>query len=529
MTQPTKQGYFPDNKPIWLFTDKLSVKQEIEDGLNRTVQLIRTPTEFVENLEVVKSGMSADVSVVITDSLPTEIQLNFSILVRSMKTLTGWRIAEVGLEDGVFEGAKTFGTLKEMIRFAQEDRREGQIRELSTDDKTKELILSLEVDLGSEKKKVKKLEEEKAELTARNKETALKVKDLEGKIKNELLPDVQKYREQFEEVASKVKNLERAVTLEKEKAQSYAREKDMLLGQNKDLEYDKKGLEHLGREQNEEIKQLKRQINGLHRDLKKAEEDALNIARSRVDAESHAKLATELKKEREGVRRLETELEKLKIEFSSKTYELQHKNQEIAELRKGTEVIHSVGMTNIVDNCTLERTNVVYIKVFNELPYHRLAIQMLYEQLAEKVEGRSHLMILKVDEGLDDKYFEGIPIYGNLGDVPPEDGVFRLFPNRAMFTEVARFARNVGLLVVVDYMQNDQYVVKSNARERYITMVQRSEYIKKFNLKGTPLSLDADSVFDIKWDSRIASSEIQENRHAILRMKVAEWVAKIRY
>ncbi|MFV1457267.1 hypothetical protein, partial [Bacillus mycoides] len=58
-----KKGYFPDNEPIWLFTDKMSVKQEIEDGLNRPVMLIRTPNEFVERLDDVRSGGNAFASV----------------------------------------------------------------------------------------------------------------------------------------------------------------------------------------------------------------------------------------------------------------------------------------------------------------------------------------------------------------------------------------------------------------------------------------------------------------------------------
>lgn len=524
-----KQGYFPDNKPIWLLTDNLSVKQEIEDGLNRPVILLRTPNDFVEKLSDVRNGSFADVSVIITETLPTEIQANFSVLVRAMRTLKGLRIAEVGLEDSVFEGAKTFGTVRAMLKFAQEDRREEQIRTLSTDDKTKELIEGLEIDLNAERKKVAKLEEEKVELIEKDKKKLNLLKDMEGQIKNELLPDVKKYKENWEELQSIVKKLEYELQLEREKSSDYVKEKDFLLHQNKDLELKIKALNRYSEEQEDERKKLLRKIESLQRDLKKAEEDSLNIARSRVDAEAHAQLSTELKKEREGVRKLEAELENVKIELSSKSLVINHKNQEIEELRKGSDVIQTVGMTNILDQCTLERTDVVYIKVFNELPYHRLAIQMLYEQLSEKVSGHSHLAILKVDEGLDNEYFKGIPIYGNLGDVPPEDGVFRLFPNRAMFTDVNRFARNLGLLVVVDYMQNDQYVVKSHAREQYITMVQRSAYIDQFKLKGSPLSLDPDSIFDIKWDKRISNSSMKENRHDLLRMKVADWVARIGY
>ncbi|MGN4723849.1 hypothetical protein ACTFR8_22740 [Bacillus cereus group sp. MYBK15-3] len=522
------KGYFPDNEPIWLFTDKLVIKQEIEDGLNRPVMLIRTPDDFVMKLDDVRSGGNAYASVILTDSMPPDIVANFSTLVRALKTLKGIRVVEVGI-DKVFEDAKRFGTIRAMLKFAQEDRREGQIRNLDTTDTTKDLILGLEVDLNAAKGKIAKLEEEKAEVVAKDKEKLQLLMDMKGQIENELMPDLEKYKEECVALTEKVKKLELDLDIEVEKTNHYVREKDAILREKQELEFKLKGQERYYAGKDEERKRLEKKLEGFKRDLAKLEEEKLQIIRSRVDEEVYAMNVKELDAARESIRDLEEKLTDVQIELSSKSIEISKKNSEIAELRKGSDVLSEVGVSMLLDNCTLERTDVVYIKVFNELPYHRLAIKMLFDMLSERVHGLSHLMILKVDEGLDNKYFKGVPIVGQIGDVKPEDRVFRLFPSRSMFTGYERFSRNVDLLVVVDYTQNDNYYVKSNARETYITMVQRSRYVREFGLKGIPLSLDDDSIFDIKWDSRIVSSSVQENRHGTLRIKVEDWINRLGY
>ncbi|MFV1457266.1 hypothetical protein, partial [Bacillus mycoides] len=449
--------------------------------------------------------------------------------VRALKTLKGIRVVEVGIDDEVFEDAKRFGTIRAMLKFAQEDRREGQIRNLDTTDKTKELILGLEVDLNAAKAKILKLEEEKRIVEEKDKEKLQLLVDMRGQIKHELMPDLTRFKKRSEELDEEVKRVRHELSIEIEKSSYYVKEKDELLRENRDLDFKLKGLERFYEGKDEERKKLVVKIEGLKRDLEALEKEKLQILQSRIDEEVYAENIKALDKARESIRNLEEELVEARIELSSKSVEISHKTREIDELRKGSDVLSTVGVTTLLDSCTLERTDVVYIKIFNELPYHKLAIQMLFEMVAKRVTGLSHLMLLKVDEGLDNKYFKGVPIVGRLGDVKPEDRVFRLFPSRSMFTGVERFARNVGMLMVVDYVQNDKYYIKSNAREQYITMVQRSSYINEYGLKGTPLSLDDDSIFDIKWDSRMARTGMQENRHDQLRIKVEEWVKRIGY
>lgn len=521
-----ERGYFPDNEPIWLFTDNMQVKQEIEDGLNRKVMLIRTPDEFVARLGDVRVGNRANTSIIITDSLPTDIQANFSAIVSAIKVLVGVKIVEVGI-DPVFANAKAFGTLPGMIRFAQESRRAEQIQELDPNDAKTQLLQGLQndlhatrVNLNNQLKEVKKLTKEKADLFKG-------LKDLKGELDTQILPELAHYKDLCEVQEQKLLRLEQDLKIEIEKCKQYLKDKDKLFGENTDLNYKIKAYEGYLESKDLEIKKIKNQKNLVEEDLKKVEQEKLDMLNTLVDEEIHEGIVKELSAERTKVRDLTTKLEQANIQLASKDIKASEMVREINELRKGSTVLSSVGVTTILDSYEMQRTNLVYIKVINELPYHRLAIQYLFDMLAERIKDLSHLAIIRTDEGLDNNYYERVPIVGKVEDVEPIHRVFRLFPNRAMFTGADRFLRNVGLLVVVDYMRNTNYCLNSLAKETYMTMVQRSSDIQKYGLKGAPISLDDDSVFDIQWDSRIANAAVKENRHDLLKLKVQDWIEKL--
>src|SRR5699024_11260548 len=74
---------------------------------------------------------------------------------------------------------------------------------------------------------------------------------------------------------------------------------------------------------------------------------------------------------------------------------------EIHFLREGEENLQSIGRTLNVDKHVFNKLDLVYIKVFDDLPYFRKAAKMFFERLAVRYEGTSHLMILRHDDGLD--------------------------------------------------------------------------------------------------------------------------------
>src|SRR5699024_1899017 len=171
--------------------------------------------------------------------------------------------------------------------------------------------------------------------------------------------------------------------------------------------------------------------------------------------------------------------------------------------------------------------DLIYIKVFEDLPYFRKATKMFYEKVAERYGGTSHLIILKHDDGMDGSYFSGVPLYSKVRDIPEYEGIVRMFPNPYIFTDAMRWERDIEMVMIIDYMKNDEYYATTKATERVMTMVRRYEDIENYGLKGSPIALDGKTVFDIGYDRQIDGSRVAANRERLLSEKVDRWVDKI--
>src|SRR5699024_4457904 len=107
---------------------------------------------------------------------------------------------------------------------------------------------------------------------------------------------------------------------------------------------------------------------------------------------------------------------------------------------------------------------------------------------------------------------------------------FLLHPNTSMFTGGERFEEHVELLLVVDYTGGNDYLMTSIALENVFTMVRYPSMMKddKLGLQGSPLTLGSESVYDLTYDSRIASSGIRTNRLTLIEIKVNEWLNQLK-
>src|SRR5699024_11411974 len=56
--------------------------------------------------------------------------------------------------------------------------------------------------------------------------------------------------------------------------------------------------------------------------------------------------------------------------------------------------------TAILDHIELKSTDLVYIKVVDNLPYHRSAVSELFTQLDEHYNGKAKMVIINYDDGL---------------------------------------------------------------------------------------------------------------------------------
>src|SRR5699024_9231880 len=153
----TKQGFFGKNEGILLISSNYNEKQQIEDGLNRTVQIVDTTEVLVDamtNLSTDEYDIKA--SVILTKETPPEIRQNFSQVIELLE-LTGVNVFEIKIDKTV-KDAYRFHSITDFLKFARNQRRKERISNVK-DEEQRTILEEMQVETN-EQKEVKQLTDE---------------------------------------------------------------------------------------------------------------------------------------------------------------------------------------------------------------------------------------------------------------------------------------------------------------------------------------------------------------------------------
>lgn len=525
-------AYFQDNEQILYLSSDVLEKQTIEDGINRNLFLVRTLETLVEEIEssIARQGQ---VTVIVTDKMAEVFRMSLSHLVTAFSTMEPnvLRVVEIGIGE-TFEGALTFGDVLSFIEFVRKERRVeyiGEIESSGTAEGVEEgrILRELMVEVSAVREKVETyerlIEEKDNELDRVNSD----YQQLKTTVKHVYEIEQKNMKSEIEQLSEEIKELKRLMSIEKEKVKDYEKELGEFRSKTKGLELDKKSLSELNNDNKRITRALENEINSYQLTIKKMEREKVAIIQSRVDAEEHVLLSNELDKERSERIELEKEMAGLEVENRKKDFSIAGLMEDIEELRNGEDELQTYGRTQKLDEYKFKTLNLVYIKIIDDLPYLMSSLTEMLTILKEQFPGRTHVAILRNDEGLDGQYYKDLQLYGTIGDVREDDEVFLLHPTRRMFTGADKFERNVNTLVVLDYIRSPKYYLNTDAFERTITVVKDSSSIKRYGLKGTPVSLDLGSMLDIKYDVKIEVAGLKKTKKAFIRTKVENWMNRI--
>lgn len=522
--EESKAGFFELNEGIFLISSNHMEKQQIEDGLNRETSRIMTVGDLVRAFTDLTTSEGVRASVIITDEIPTDIRKSLEE-VREGIEVSGVPVFEIGTGE-IVDGAYRFGTIPDFIDFARINRRKASISQV-TDTEQRGILEELQQETEVKQSTIDELTEEVEVLEEELEEVKGKYTTLETQVeqvykvqRDNAVESEKALRDTHEETA-------RLFEVEQQKSEQYRKEKDEALGEMTELRFEVVSLEKAIQDKQNEIRKLERIEQSNKREIERHIREKDEIVKSKVDAEDHVLLNTELDKAREEINGLKTKMLNMEVEKRTVEYEKELIERENQQLKDGELNIQEIGRTMKLDKYKLESTELIYIKVFEMVPYLRLALQMFFDKISERVDGRSHMMIMRHDDGLDGEYFEGVPLWSKLKDVPASDRVFRMFPNHVMFARLHEWEKQVKLLVVVDNIKNNDYYLESRSRERFMTVVRRESDIQKYNLKGSPITVSGKSVFDVSEDNTIKSAGIQVNRRRLLDVKVDEWINNV--
>src|SRR5699024_2033113 len=461
---------------------------------------------------------------ILTKETPPEIRQNFSQVIELLE-LTGVNVFEIKIDKTV-KDAYRFHSITDFLKFARNQRRKERISHVK-DEEQRTILEELQVETDAQKEVIQELEGKIKTTEEEMEKISFEYDGLKQEIDTVYKVERDEAVEQKRTLEENIEDLQRRYDTEKRKNESYRQEKDEALNELTDLRVERESYKQVYREKEAEIRKLKRKLDNKERKIREVIKEKEELFSSRVDSEEHVVLSNELDKVRKEKESLEDYIAKLYVKHEQRRFEMESLQDEIHFLREGEENLQSIGRTLNVDKHVFNKLDLVYIKVFDDLPYFRKAAKMFFERLAERYEGTSHLMILRHDDGLDSEYFEGVPLWSKIGDIPEEDKIIRKFPNPYIFTGADKWEKEVDFLMIVDYMKNDEYYATTQSKEKVMTVVRRDTDIEDYGLKGSPIALEGRSVYNIKYSEQIDMTKLPSNREARLEGRVNEWIRNV--
>lgn len=522
--------YFPDNEPLWYIGESLSERKELNEALNRESVKIDTIDELIHQVEFALFQDEPHASLVIMQNLPLEIETNLKTLVDALNIMPNVKVYEIG-RDPIFKYGQYVPNLYKLKELSFEKTRSANIKIYTNPtDKQSEILQSLEIDLNISRAKVLELEQVILALNKEKEALEDKVKELSFDISEKYLNQIDTYKDKIEKLEEDIVNLTIDLKTERDKSQMHSKESADKTSLISELNYMIKAQEQKMFEKDNMVGKLKQKINNLEDDLDVVNAEKKKLLHTTVDEESLVILNENLERERERNSLLESDIHNLNIALKGKEFDIKHLQNAISEIRNGESDIITNGRTSKLDTGKLNKSTLIYLKVFEEIPFLRQYSSVLFEFINYKYKDskKNLLVIIKNDEGMDDKLFHGLGLLQSFNDLEVGRNMYRLYPSPTMFSGLDSVDGNYGIVFIIDYIKSNEYYVTSSYKEIVMTSVSHSKKIQEYDLKGLPVSLDSDSVVNIKFDPTIPKRVLKQSRDIQVKQNVGNWFKNLK-
>lgn len=530
-------AYFSKEARILSFSDDLSEKSQIEYGLNRRIVPLTTFDEMVREITQAIE-ITGKVYLIITEHMGKIFKANISDIVEIFEKYIEDGIAEVyeiGL-DGISDSFKRFGTIYDFVQYIQQLDRDDYIYQRENSERAEDreegrVLREISTDLQSVKNKLEETEQELEDLKVEYSKIKKENTTLNTHIEHKYTIKINNLEEEVDKLKSEIRTLSKIIVTKDETVRQYEQDIHKTRTENVDLKLKLEGLEIYREDLIAEKNSLKNTINRLNVEKKALYEEINNILGSRVDGEDFQRLTEKLEKTKDDLLKLQEQYEKSEREIKSKEFRIADLVKEIDELRRGDKEVTEYGRSYILDNVKFNSVDILYIKVIDDLPYTQKLLGMLYERIKQNYnpDARTHLCVIRNDEGLDDMIYSNYDLYGKLDDVSKYSERFRLYPSRKMFTGKEVFDKNVQFMMVLDFVRSKDYLIDTDGKLKYLTMVKDSKAIGKYELKGSPISLTNDSVLEVIFSNEIHKTVMEANKRALLSRRIENCIFKMKY
>lgn len=519
---------------ILYLSDSLPDKEQIEDGLRRELTVVRTVEDFV--LGVQDSLMrQSRLNVILTSKPTSDIKANYDGIITGIGDVQaqGYDVlfVTIGLEGKLHPFELNFGNITTFISYAREYNRDSHIKDMLNSDneedtKQAEIMASLLNEISAKKEHIEELEKSVKEKSQEIVDLKATVTKMEYDVSHRYVHELDLKTTTIERMELEIREITRRLGIEEKKVSTYEKEVNKLREDGINQQTDIYSLQALVQEYKDDIELLRNKIQRLESELERKDEFEKELYSTRIDKEKYIKLTDELNKQRQEKETLQEDLMKEKINHNTTRLKLNDLNDEVMKLRQGDIDISSHGRIPQLDKHTFGTLNLFYFKVIKELPYLKSSLTVLVDTLKEIYGKDTVVCILKYDDGLNSELFDGVEVYGALGDVPRGTSKFLLYPSHKMFTRAEEFEPRFNTVVFIDYMQNTDYYVSTSGVERYYNVVRYSKDVDRLGLRGNKISLESDSILDLRYDKKIVETFTPGLERKLIAQKIDNMLRK---
>lgn len=530
------KGAFPEKMEVWLVTEHVTYIKEFEEVFHRKVRYIKDLNDLVlaaeQSPRYPVEGYTEPcvyASVIFYKALPSDVVSDLTNVLMVLDVVEKLAVYEVGRDDQVYSSSYVYGSLNQLEKDYKGLDRSDYINDLPDEDKQKRVLEGLDLEVNRLKEALTAREEEYVRLTKKYKELQKKNNDLQASMDTEVNVHSKEREKELEDVRRQLRDVRDSLDLSHKSLLNSRQKVKELEEKNFDLTYTKEALNNQITRLKDELQLSSEEYTSLEEDYRVLQEERADLLLKTSDGEKVEVILNDLDRVRRELESTEKELRNTRVLFREEEIRNKELEQVIEMQRRGHITEEVMGRTAILDHMELHNTDLVYIKVVDSLPYHRSAVKSLFEKIDAKYNGKARMAIISYDDGFDKYRYDGINVYRSLDDVSIQDKYFRLSPNTSMFTGGREYEDKIELLFIMDYTGGNDYLVKTDSMSNIMTMVRYAGMMNdaKLGLRGNPLTIGVESIYDLTYDSHIAGAGIEKTRKRYIDKKTEDWMQRL--
>lgn len=524
MAQNERDPFTP-GQPVWLIDSDPVESSTIRSNLSPKVINI---FDFDLLAETISKRLNSDEqafgTLIFTQNIPGELKTNWGTTITAINNeninpkLFIYHVTNENFSP--FNNAKVFSEITDFLEFANEVHLEKITDDDSLSEEARKIIKDMKI-------QVSKLTNDKDNLKKELEQNISKVDTLNSKLDSsaELLKRYLSDKESAEEKAKKAEEERDKTNLNFEsKTRTIADLRKQILDLSEQLntsETKSDAAKQTIEQQTIQINELTQQIKDLEFDLSKKDEESKSLLSAKTEFAAMGELQEKYDATVNLLRKNREEINSLKSEVAIKENKVNLLQSQLELYRDSDSTKQELGYSNVFQKIELKRTNVMYFKIIDQLPFHRFYINTMVEQLksmllSQGINRKIKIIMMKVDQGNDKKRFSEYTFIGDLEGAATDHDKFYLIPSRKMGENAYRFEQSDDVIVFLDYIDNDEIYLNTNGvSDNYVILNHSKDLGSVYDLKGQVISYDHRSLIDIKYDKSIKSMTSQNRDEKI--------------